>query len=80
MSDLTARLRGRIGPLLHQHDNGIGLTHDAATRIERLENALMLFAQAYERGGKKDVWAAAYLNNSAWKVAYDAVHDNQNQS
>lgn len=75
MIDLVKRLRGRIGPLLYQHDNGIGLTLDAAARIERLESALAPFAHAYERGGKKDVWSAAYLNNSAWKVAYDAVHD-----
>ena len=52
-------------------------TVEAAERIELLINALKPFAQAYERGGKSDVWASAYLNNSAWKVAFDLVQTNQ---
>ena len=73
MSDITERLRGRIGPLMYQHDNGIDITLEAADEIDHLRDALKPFADAYELGGKTDVWSAAYLNNNAWKLAYDVT-------
>ena len=40
MDDLIKRLRGRVGPLMYQHDNGIDITLEAADEIERLESLL----------------------------------------
>lgn len=49
MSDIVERLRGRIGPLLYQHDNGIDLTLEAADEIERRTERLLRLSKYCER-------------------------------
>jgi len=41
--------------------------------IERLRTALRPFVEAYERCGRRESWAASYLNNNAWKAAAEAL-------
>lgn len=44
-----------------------------ADEIERLRTALRPFVEAYERCGRRESWAASYLNNNAWKAAAEAL-------
>lgn len=59
MNDLVKRLRGCIGPLMYQHDNGICLTNEAADEIERLTQLLIDCCEDDSEGPHifgKDLW------------------------
>ena len=46
MSDLVEWLRGPIGPLMYQHEDGIAVTNEAADEIERLRGKLRVISEA----------------------------------